>query len=106
MEEQSSLLIDRKLLLGLFIIGLLLGMAGLFIKYTKGTPITDVTTTISTENILFEVGVISFFAVWIVVIIDMFRNDIKKKALWLTGMFAFFFIVPVVYLLTIKKAHS
>lgn len=104
MEEQSSLLIDRKLLLGMFVIGLLLGVAGLFIKYSKGTSIVDVATTISTENILFEVGVISFFAVWIVVIIDIFRNDIKRRALWLTGMFAFFFIVPVVYLLTVKKA--
>lgn len=100
MEEQSRLLIDKKLLLILTGLGYVLIVAGIIIKSFKGDSFIDVRP-ITTENILFDIGVVTLVAVWVVTLMDLYRVKLKYKFLWLIGMIAFP-ITPLVYLLRVK----
>ncbi len=103
MEERSKLLIDRKLLLGLTVIGFVLGIAGAFIKYHTGSSLTEVSSPTALKNIFYEIGLIFLVVVWTVVFIDLVRNDIRNKVWWFLGMVLLIPIIPVLYLLTIKR---
>ena len=93
---KNKLLISKKLILPIAILGLLTILVGAIFKFTHWSFYGI------TGSILLEVGTVFSLLSWIVVFIDMLRNRIKYSVLWIIGLLFFFTLTPVVYL-SIRK---
>lgn len=92
MEEK--LLIDRKVLLVLISIGILLIVLG------------SLLTSYSRSGVLTEIGVIFGFITWLITLLDIIRNPVKNKTIWILLMVIFSALTVLFYLSTREKRLS
>ncbi|WP_417427951.1 hypothetical protein [Halpernia sp.] len=97
MEKQHALLIPREILLLMAIVGFLLTLFGALLKITHWSfgPLNT--------DIALSVGVIFSFITWFVVLIDLFRNKIQSKLIWIIGMFLMGSVISILYLIYRKN---
>lgn len=55
---------------------------------------------------LLFIGVLSLFASWTVLFIEILRNRFSNKTLWILSMFVLPSVSPVVYLMRREKIHA
>ena len=93
--KEHPLPINKGILLMFAIIGFLMLIISTYLKITKSE--------INLDLLLVIALVLQFFP-WIIVFIDIFRNQIQNKLMWFVGMFALSSLTVVLYLIT-RKNH-
>lgn len=92
-----NLLIPNKYLFPLAIIGFLIVLMGAFLK------ITHFNIYFFTGNSTLLVGGAITILVWIVVFIDILRNNVKNSLLWVIIMLSLGSLAPILYLINRKS---
>lgn len=92
-----NLLIPNKYLFPLAIIGFLIVLMGAYLK------ITHFSIEFITGNSTLLVGGAITILVWIVVFIDILRNNVKNSLLWVIIMLSLGSLAPILYLINRKS---
>ena len=95
--EEHKLPIDKKILLTLAIIGFAIVIISAYPKITNKNFAENYSQLTLGGALLFQI------IPWFVVLIDLIRNQIRNKLMWLVGMFAFSSLTVVLYLINREK---
>ena len=55
------------------------------------------------SQVMLTVGIMLFFSTWVIILGDMVKNNIYNKSFWVTSMFIFPAVSPLVYLIRRNK---
>ncbi|WP_124641706.1 MULTISPECIES: hypothetical protein [Amniculibacterium] len=95
--KEHELLINKKILLALVIIGFVLVTVSIYLK------IINKNFSENYSHLFLGIGLLIQLIPWIVVLIDLIRNQIHNKILWFVGMFSFGSLCIILYLLNREK---
>lgn len=95
--KKYELLINKKILLTLAIIGFAFVMVSVYLK------ITDKNFAENYSHLFIGIALLFQIIPWITVLIDLIRNQIHNKLMWFVGMFAFGSLTTILYLLNREK---
>ncbi len=95
--KEYELPINKKILLTLAILGFALVIISTYLK------ITDKNFAENNSQLFIGIALLLQIVPWIVVLIDLIKNQIHNKIMWFVGMFAFGSLTTIIYLLNREK---
>jgi len=92
--RSRPLLIKKTILLAMIIAAIVLAAVAIYVR------LSDPVSSLETAPVLIPVLALLQITPWIVILIDIIRNPVRNKALWMIGLITFGLLVMLLYLLT------
>ncbi len=92
--KEYKLPTNKNFLLSLSVTAFVLMIFSTYLKITDGNYAQN------NADLIIAIAMFFHIILWFVIIIDMIRNQIKNKTMWIVGMFMFSSITLITYLIT------